>query len=199
MLDKPSRIQSEAMKNLVADINQEQLLRWTPKTRSRVNRSGQSTASTEKYVSAEITRHIENYSALTHEQERRLARDNIDFLLRRFHQYVIQQGMGAHYIKHSSESSILEHLIPASVLRDLLLDGVFTLPHALYAPTVLLPKSDDKLLRQSGRVSTTDCVFHPFRRYVAAGITGTFSTFRGHPVPDLHEWSLREHYALVLG
>jgi len=71
---------------------------WTPPDHPRVKRSGASYQQTEDFIRAELERWVSRYRELeTHDQTARLIRDEIDDLLRRYHEYCIQQNQGAHY------------------------------------------------------------------------------------------------------
>jgi hypothetical protein len=178
-------------------MNREILADWKPKKYTRVRRSRASVQVTEEFVSGRLLEFCQSYSSVQHEQGKRLVRDVMDFLLRRFHQYAVQQEIGSHYLQQGVRKGIFEHLIPASVLRDLVLDGAITIQAAMHAPTVLLSKENDARLSAAGLTSKTKTPLYPFRRYIEAGVEGVFTTHRGDIVTNLQDWSLDDHYRLI--
>jgi hypothetical protein len=125
----------------------------------------------------------------------RLLRDSIDHWIRRYHGYTIGGGIGSHYIQVGVDprDCIFEHIIPASKIRDMMLAGVLTVPQALNAPTCLISKTNDEVLRRAGHVSTSPSYWHFFDRYNV--LTGnTFSVYNGKVIADPHNWTLEQHY-----
>jgi hypothetical protein len=180
-------------------LNRTLIEAWQPKKYKKVSRSNASVQVTEFFVSAHLDDFRASYHAVEHEQGRRLTRDVIDFLLRRYHQYAVQQQIGAHYTQQGVVKGIFEHLIPASVLRDLVLADAISIQAALHAPMVLLSKENDARLRVAKLTSTTRTPYYPFRRYIDAGIDEVFVSFRGETVIDLFNWSLEDHYKMAVG
>jgi len=90
-----------------------------------VKRGGASYDATQQFCKSEIERYVQMYKQLeVEDQTARLIRDMIDVLLRRYHGYSIKENIGAHYyekgLPHGTKTEF-EHVIPASVARDMLL------------------------------------------------------------------------------
>jgi hypothetical protein len=125
----------------------------------------------------------------------RLIREDIDSILRRYHQYCIEQrdGMKAHYHEVGADNECdFEHLIPAARIRDLLLAGAITVKQALNAPTVRLSRTKHHTLKESGWSSKTPDMWLPFKRYSNV-FTGVYQTYDGTPVDPL-TWTLNAHF-----
>lgn len=194
--------------SLSENLNKKELVNWIPPIYNRVRRDENTYRATNELLSLELERLVGSYQELeTHKnsgeqqevlQSLRLIRDLIDFVLRRYHGYAIRQRIGAHYSEAEldGEDSIYEHLIPASILRDLLLGGVLSIQHVLDSPTVLLSKENDRKLREKGLVSANRDLWFPFRRYELAGIKGRIISVEGSPI-NLNNWTLKDHYRLV--
>jgi hypothetical protein len=161
----------------------------------RVTRNESAYAETTELTVNEINRLVVMYKAGGGMQHLRLLRDSIDHWIRRYHGYTIGGGIGSHYIQVgvNSRDCIFEHIIPASKIRDMMLAGVLTVPQALNAPTCLISKTNDDVLRQAGHVSTSPSYWHFFDRYNV--LTGnTFSVYNGATIADTHGWTLDKHY-----
>lgn len=158
------------------------------------------TPATYKTVAAHCTKHIkrlvEEYLAVVNDQQLlREIRNDIDYYLRRYHEYCIQQrdGMKAHYHEIGADADCdFEHLIPASRIRDLLLAGTITVEQALNAPTVRLSRSKHIALKDAGWASKTPDMWRPFRRYTCVFNT-TYQTHDG-TVIDPEAWTLEQHF-----
>jgi len=161
----------------------------------RVTRNESAYAETLELTVSEINRLTVMYKAGGGMQHLRLLRDSIDHWIRRYHGYTIGGGIGSHYIQVgvNPRDCIFEHIIPASKIRDMMLAGVLTVPQALNAPTCLISKDNDEVLRRAGHVSTSPSYWHFFDRYNV--LTGnTFSVYNGPTVANLHGWTLDKHY-----
>lgn len=139
---------------------------------------------------------VKEYHAVTNDQQLlREIRTDIDYYLRRYHKYSIEQreGMGAHYQEIAAdEDTDFEHLIPASRIRDLLLAGVITVEQALNAPTVRLSRTKHMALKDAGWASNTPDMWLPFRRYTQV-FDAQFETHDGTAI-DPTTWTLEQHY-----
>ena len=128
------------------------------------------------------------------DQTARLIRDVMDFLLRRYHGYSIKENIGAHYrekgLAHDAKTEF-EHVIPASVARDLLLFDRLTVDEALNIPTCRLSKEKHKRLNKTRLVSTTPDIYWFWQRYQSLGIQ--IETHDGTNV-DMSTWNLDTHY-----
>jgi hypothetical protein len=96
---------------------------YTQSVYVRTKRSTQTYNATSKYVIKNLTRLVDEYSNTTNdEQTQRLIRDDVDKLLRRYHQYCIKENIGAHYYEVGLEGNgIFEHMIPVATIIDLLI------------------------------------------------------------------------------
>jgi len=143
-----------------------------------------------------ITRLVDEYHAVENDQQLlREIRNDIDYYLRRYHEYCIKQrdGMLAHYHEvGADEDTDFEHLIPASRIRDLLLASVITIEQALNAPTVRLSRAKHSLLKEAGWASHTPNMWLPFIRYSQV-FNAQFQTYDGTAIDQL-TWTLEQHY-----
>ncbi len=158
------------------------------------------TAETYRTVAAHCTRHIRRlvveYRRVKNDQQLlREIRNDIDYYLRRYHEYCIKQrdGMAAHYHEQGAdEDTDFEHLIPAARIRDLLLARVITTQQALNAPTVKLSRAKHAQLKEEGWASTTPDMWLPFRRYSQV-FDAVFETHDGTTI-DPATWTLEQHF-----
>jgi len=143
-----------------------------------------------------ITRLVSEYHAVENDQQLlREIRNDIDYYLRRYHEYCIKQrdGMKAHYHEvGADEDCDFEHLIPAARIRDLLLANVLAVEQALNAPTVRLSRAKHMQLKDAGWASHTPNMWLPFKRYSNV-FAANFTTFDGTAV-DPDAWTLEQHF-----
>jgi hypothetical protein len=159
------------------------------------------TAETYKTVAAyckkNLDRLVVDYSQVVNDQQLlREIRNDIDYYLRRYHEYCIQQrdGMKAHYHEiGADEDCDFEHLIPASRIRDLLLAGRITVVQALNPPTVRLSRAKHMALKDAGWASKTPNMWLPFERYTNV-FQAEYQTHDG-TVIDPAMWTLEKHYS----
>jgi hypothetical protein len=160
----------------------------------------QRTLDTYQTVAVHCTNHlvrlVEEYRAVKNNQQLlREIRNDIDYYLRRYHEYCIKQrdSMGAHYHEVGADADTdFEHLIPASRIRDLLLAGTITVTQALNAPTVKLSRAKHTMLKEAGWASHTPDMWLPFRRYSQV-FDAVFETHDGTRV-DTETWTLEQHF-----
>jgi len=149
-----------------------------------------------QHCSSHIARLIDEYQAVHNDQQLlRELRNDIDYYLRRYHEYCIQQrdGMKAHYHEVGADDECdFEHLIPAARIRDLLLSRKITVQQALNAPTVRLSRSKHRALKDAGWASSTPNMWLPFQRYTQV-FDAKFTTFDGTDIDPL-TWTLEKHY-----
>jgi hypothetical protein len=122
-------------------------------------------------------------------------RNDIDYYLRRYHEYCIKQrdSMGAHYHEVGADDECdFEHLIPAARIRDLLLANAITVEQALNAPTVRLSRAKHAQLKEAGWASTTPNMWVPFVRYSQV-FDAKFETHDGTQI-DTDTWTLEQHF-----
>ena len=146
---------------------------------------------------SELQRLLDMYRMqFTENQTARLIRDSIDHWIRRYHDYCIQGRIGSHYreVGVDEKDSIFEHVIPASSVRDMLIEGRLTINQALNTPTCLIKKSSDKTLSSNGLVSTSPNNWFFFRRYSV--LNSSFETYNGCPIVDINQHSLADHFKM---
>jgi hypothetical protein len=129
------------------------------------------------------------------QQKLREIRNDMDYYLRRYHKYCIEErdGMDAHYLEIGADKDTdFEHLIPAARIRDLLLAGVLSVEQALNAPTVKLSRSKHMALKEAGWGSHTPDMWLPFKRYSKV-FAGSYQTHDGTMI-DPDTWTLQQHF-----
>jgi hypothetical protein len=143
-----------------------------------------------------LARLVNEYRSVENDQQLlREIRNDIDYYLRRYHEYCIEQrdGMGAHYHEIGADDETdFEHLIPAARIRDLLIAGKISVEQALNAPTVVLSRAKHRALKDAGWASKTPDMWKPFRRYSQV-FEAQYQTHDGTPV-DPENWTLEDHY-----
>lgn len=158
------------------------------------------TPDTYRTVAARCSRQLQGLVAEYHgvandQQLLREIRNDIDYYLRRYHEYCIRQrdGMLAHYHEIDADAECdFEHLIPAARIRDLLLADTITVEQALNAPTVRLSRNKHQQLKQAGWASQTPDMWLPFKRYNQL-FAGKYQTYDGSEI-DPNTWTLDDHY-----
>jgi hypothetical protein len=174
----------------------ESLDQFTAPVYGKTKRSADTYRTVAAYCTKNINRLVEEYRAVENDQQLlREIRNDIDYYLRRYHEYCIKQrdGMQAHYHEiGADEDTDFEHLIPASRIRDLLLNGTITVQQALNAPTVKLSRDKHAELKDAGWASATPDMWLPFRRYSQV-FAATFETHDGVSV-DPTTWTLERHF-----
>ena len=133
----------------------ESLSNFTKATYTKVFRSDATHAESLVLTVVELNRLVELYKGNHTPQTARLLRDSMDHWIRRYHGYVIEGGIGAHYTEVGVDikNCIFEHVIPAAKVRDMLIQGVLTTTQALNTPTCFISQLNDQLLREHKRVS----------------------------------------------
>lgn len=162
----------------------------------RTQRTADTYQTVANHCSNHLVRLVDEYRAVKNNQQLlREIRNDIDYYLRRYHEYCIKQrdNMGAHYHEVGADADTdFEHLIPASRIRDLLLAGAITVTQALNAPTVKLSRAKHAELKDAGWASHTPDMWLPFRRYSQV-FSAQFETFDGRAV-DPETWTLENHF-----
>lgn len=175
---------------------QESLQQFVAPVYGKTQRSANTYQTVARYCSRNIDRLVKEYREVKNDQQLlREIRNDIDYYLRRYHEYCIKQrdGMGAHYHERGAdEDTDFEHLIPAARIRDLLLAGVITTQQALNAPTVKLSRAKHAALKDAGWASHTPDMWLPFRRYSQV-FDAQFITHDG-TVVDAETWTLAQHF-----
>jgi hypothetical protein len=148
------------------------------------------------YCTENLLRLVDAYRNVQNDQQRlREIRNDIDYYLRRYHEYCIEQrdGMKAHYHEVGADAECdFEHLIPASRIRDLLIGNIITVEQALNAPTVRLSRAKHMALKDAGWASKTPNMWLPFERYTNV-FTAEYQTHDGTAI-DPSTWTLEKHY-----
>ena len=162
----------------------------------KTKRSAETYKTVAQHCSTHIDRLVGEYQIVKNDQQwLREIRNDIDYYLRRYHEYCIQQrdGMRAHYYEVGADAECdFEHLIPAARIRDLLLANTISTEQALNAPTVQLSRVKHHALKEAGWSSKTPNMWLPFKRYDQV-FKATYQTFDGTPV-DPDTWTLEKHY-----
>jgi hypothetical protein len=160
-----------------------------------VKRGGPSYNATYEWARCRLEQYVMEYQNLIAEdQTARLIRDDMDHTLRRYQNYCIKENIGAHYYEQGlahDDKTEFEHIIPASVARDMLLFDRFTINEVLNIPTCRLSKKKHELLNSTGLVSTTPDPYWFWQRYQSLGIK--VDTHDGTEV-DMATWNLGSHY-----
>jgi len=163
-----------------------------------VQRGGQSYAETEVFVRRGLKLCVWSYKKLTTmNQTARLLRDVIDFLLRRYHGYCIKEHTGGHYREvglKPGDKTDFEHVLPAAIVRELLIVGRITVEEAMNPPTCVLRKANHKKLNASKATgSQTPSIVNFWQRYQLVLPKVQIETHDGTKV-DLTTWDLNKHY-----
>ena len=174
----------------------ESLETFVPPVYGKTQRSPETYRTVAKHCKKHIGRLVQEYTEVENDQQLlREIRNDIDYYLRRYHEYCIQQrdGMKAHYHEIEADDECdFEHLIPAARIRDLLLSGSITVEQALNAPTVRLSRAKHMALKEAGWASKTPDMWLPFRRYSQV-FSAVFETHDGRQV-NQETWSLEQHF-----
>lgn len=175
----------------------EALEQFTAPVYGKTQRSADTYKTVARHCSTHIDRLVGEYQMVKNNQQwLREVRNDIDYYLRRYHEYCIQQrdGMKAHYHEvGADENCDFEHLIPAARIRDLLLSGTITTEQALNAPTVRLSRAKHDLLKETGWSSKTPNMWLPFKRYNNV-FSAQFETYDGTPI-NQDTWTLEDHFS----
>jgi len=175
---------------------QESLEQFTAPVYGKTQRSPATYRTVATHCNNHLGRLVDEYLAVKNDQQLlREIRNDIDYYLRRYHEYCIKQrdNMGAHYHEvGADEDTDFEHLIPAARIRDLLLASVITVEQALNTPTVKLSRAKHAQLKDAGWASRTPDMWLPFRRYTQV-FAASFETHDGTTI-DPEAWTLEKHF-----
>jgi len=174
----------------------ESLDRFTAPVYGKTQRTPDTYRTVADYCTRNLQRLVQEYHAVENNQQLlREIRNDIDYYLRRYHEYCIKQrdGMLGHYHEQGAdEDTDFEHLIPAARIRDLLLANAISVVQAFNAPTVRLSRTKHAQLKDAGWASSTPDMWLPFRRYSQV-FDAKFETHDGTPI-DPETWTLEKHY-----
>lgn len=175
---------------------QESLEKFTAPVYGKTKRTPDTYQTVAAYCTKNLERLVNDYHAVKNDQQLlREIRNDIDYYLRRYHEYCIKQrdGMQAHYHEIGADDETdFEHLIPASRIRDLLLVAAISVEQALNAPTVKLSRAKHAELKDAGWASATPDMWLPFRRYSQI-FAAEFETHDGIKI-DTETWTLQQHF-----
>lgn len=162
----------------------------------KTQRSPETYRTVAQHCGKHIKRLVAEYKEVENDQQLlREIRNDIDYYLRRYHEYCIQQrdGMKAHYHEVGADAECdFEHLIPAARIRDLLLADAITVEQALNAPTVRLSRIKHHALKDAGWASKTPDMWLPFKRYTNV-FDAAYQTHDGTDIDPL-SWTLEDHF-----
>ena len=169
---------------------------FTAPVYGKTKRSAETYRTVARHCRTHLERLVSEYQTVKNDQQwLREIRNDIDYYLRRYHEYCIQQrdGMKAHYHEVGADDDCdFEHLIPASRIRDLLLANAVTVEQALNAPTVRLSRVKHMALKDAGWAAKTPDMWLPFRRYTNV-FAATYQTHDGTEI-DPETWTLERHF-----
>ena len=175
---------------------QESLQQFIAPVYGKTRRSTATYQTVARHCRRHLEQLVEEYRAVENDQQLlREIRNDMDYYLRRYHKYCIEErdGMGAHYQEIGADADTdFEHLIPAARIRDLLLAGTITVEQALNAPTVRLSRVKHMMLKDAGWASHTPDMWLPFRRYTQV-FEARYQTHDGTPI-DPETWTLEQHF-----
>jgi hypothetical protein len=160
-----------------------------------VKRNDESYKQCLEFTKSELERLLKMYEGMLEEDmTARLIRDSIDHHIRRYHEYAVQGKIGSHYreVGVIENNSIFEHVIPASSVRDMLIEERLTINQALNTPTCLIKRSQDVKLTKNGLSKTSPNNWNFFQRYRV--LDSQFTTHIGTPITNLETWSLEDHH-----
>jgi len=174
----------------------ESLEQFTAPVYGRTQRSAATYQTVAQHCRQHLVMLVQEYLQVRNDQQLlRELRNDMDYYLRRYHKYCIEErdGMGAHYREIGADAETdFEHLIPAARVRDLLLAGSIMVEQALNAPTVRLSRIKHSMLKDAGWASSTPDMWLPFRRYSQV-FDAKFETHDG-VVIDPDTWTLQRHF-----
>ena len=183
----------------------ESIRRFQDPVYGRVLRSEETYRTVKKHCVRHLERLVGEYHSIIDDEEfdvgqlRREIRNDMDYYLRRYHKYCIEERLkqgrnkGAHYREIGAEDEVdFEHLIPASTIRDLYLFGEISVEQALNAPTVVLSRQKHQALKDAGWSDSTPDLWLPFHRYQQV-FDARFETFDGIEINQA-TWTLQNHY-----
>lgn len=168
---------------------------YQPGRLPKVIRSGLSYQQHQDWTKQKLTMLLEQYHKQeSYDQTTQLIRKDFDQTLRSFHQYCIEENVGAHYCEmgiDQGEATEFEHVIPERLVREAVFVGKLTLIQAMNTPTCRLRTTKHLELGKQGWGQSTPDPFWFWRRYL--NIDVEIKTRDGVSV-DLNTWNLNTHY-----
>jgi hypothetical protein len=162
---------------------------------TKLKRTGESYVQTKEWAVRNITRCLNELNkSIKNDQAARLIRDEIDYYLKRYHDYCIKEQFGSHYreVGALKKECDFEHVIPKAVARELMIYNVMTIDEALNLPTCLLRKENHRALNKT-HASTTPDIWDFWARYRNDFAEIKIQTWNGKDV-DIKTWNLDSHY-----
>jgi len=162
---------------------------------TKTARSTDTYASINNRCATQISRLVEEYNSVKNDQQLlREIRNEIDYQLRRYHNYCIKDRIGGHYrqkdLKHDDPKDF-EHVLPAAIVRDLLLFGRISIEQAMNPPTCVLHREQHVALAAAGFASKTPDIWNFWQRYADLNIV--IVTHDNQEI-DTNSWNLGDHY-----
>ena len=177
-------------------ILKESLKNFTAPNYGKTLRSPATYQTVADYCAKNLIRLVNEYHEVKNDQQLlREIRNDIDYYLRRYHKYCIHErdNMLAHYHEvGADENCDFEHLIPAKIIRDLILANKITVQQGLNAPTVKLSRAKHEMLKDAGWSKLTPDMWLPFQRYNNV-FSADFVTYDGIKI-DANTWTLEQHF-----
>jgi len=178
----------------MSSILRESIENFTEVVHSKTRRSTETYSAIAEWAIEEIERNVYNYNNYTGTllYKKRLYRDSIDFPLRRYHEYCIQQKHGHHYVEIGlNEKGVFEHMVPLSTIRDMIIAGTLTPIQGCNMPTCRISKENDNKLRLAGWASKTPNIYLFWQRYTSC-IDAKFKTYDKKDVDT--DMTLDDHF-----
>lgn len=179
---------------------QESMQNLRGKRYSKVKRDAKAYRQCEESTIEELERLVDLYrnNVVEDDMQARLWRDRMDNAIRRYQEYCIQGRIKSHYnqsgVSLAAKDVTFEHVIPARIIRDKLIDGEITITQALNMPTCRVSKTVDQALRDNSLHDSTPDGWFFFKRYQIVAPTIAVETYNGQTVNDLAAWTLQDHF-----
>lgn len=172
----------------------ESVSKFTTPKYPKIQRTPESFAAKTAITEEQLAHMQTRYNALNPTEDKRLLRDSIDYLLRRYQGYAVEAEHGAHYITAAAEqagSRYFEHVVPLCRGRDMLIGQVLAPIQAMYIPTCFITTEQNTALTRAGLTSHSNDYWLFFSRYEC--LNDTIMTHDGKVI-DPKTWTLADHY-----
>lgn len=186
-------------------LDRKQLIEsYKPPTGPKVKRTPESYTDMYEVTVRDLNQLLDEYQVLLldHGIRSRWHRDRIEWSIKRYQKYCIEQNIGSHYhqvdVSLHSRDVTVEHALPATVVRSMLIDKLITIDQAINSPICKVSREFNKRLNVAGLVKSSPNPWFFFTRYTSASkfsdvpVPG-FQTYNGKVV-DPVTWSLHDHY-----
>jgi hypothetical protein len=178
--------------------NKQQLIEaFVKPSRGRgVERNDESYTQCQDTTSSELGRLVDMYrnTVFVEDMRARLLRDSVDHWVRRYHKYAIQGKIKSHYreVGVDEKDCVFEHVLPASSVVDMLLQGRLDIVEALNTPTCLIKSASNNILSDNGLTKQSPDNWRFFRRYQI--LNSEFVAYNGQSIPNIYDWTLEDHW-----